>query len=169
MTVAFRDAVPADAATLHAIFNTSFRDTFAHLYSAEDLHAFLSSFGVSDWEKQLSDPAFACRIAEVDNVPAGYAKLGPLKLPVEPDGPALLLDQLYILRKYQGRGIAHQLMRWIFEEAARRGVTRMYLTVYIDNHRARRLYDSYGFEVVGRYDFMVGNHADEDLIMRKAL
>ena len=58
-------------------------------------------------------------------------------------------------------------MDWTFDEARRRGATRLYLTVYIDNHRARRFYDRYGFEAVGRYDFMVGSHADEDIIMRK--
>ena len=40
------------------------------------------------------------------------------------------------------------------------------LSVYVDNHRARRFYERYGFEVVGKYDFMVGSHADEDLILR---
>ena len=28
---------------------------------------------------------------------------------------------------------------------------------------------AFGFEAVGRYDFMVGSHADEDMIMRKIL
>ena len=169
MTVTYRDATRADAAALDRIFNTVFCDTFAHLYRAEDLQAFLSSFGVSDWEAQLDDPVFACRIAEVDGELIGYAKLGPLKLPVEEDSPALLLDQLYILKPYHGVGIAHVLMDWTIEEVRRRGATRLYLTVYVENHRARRFYDRYGFEPVGRYDFMVGNHADEDIIMRKAL
>ena len=88
---------------------------------------------------------------------------------VEEDSPALLLDQLYILRPYQGAGIAHALMDWALEEARRRSATRLYLTVYVDNHRARRFYDRYGFEAVGRYDFMVGSHADEDIIMRMVL
>ena len=169
MNVTYRDAAPADAVALDRIFDTSFRDTFAHLYRPEDLEAFLSSFGVADWENQLGDPAFACRIAEVDGEPVGYVKLGPLKIPVEEDSPALLLDQLYILKPYHGAGIAQALMDWTFNEARRRGASRLYLTVYVDNHRARRFYDRYGFEAVGRYDFMVGNHADEDIIMRKVL
>lgn len=169
MTITYRDAVPGDGATLDRLFDTSFCDTFAHLYKAEDLDAFLNSFGVDDWEEQLKDPAFACRIAEVDGTAAGYLKLGPLKLPVEEDSPALLLDQLYVLKEYHGVGIAHALMDWALEETARRGASRLYLTVFVDNHRARRFYDRYGFEAVGRYDFMVGNHADEDIIMRKVI
>jgi GNAT superfamily N-acetyltransferase len=169
MTITYRDATRADAVTLDRIFDTVFCDTFAHLYREEDLDDFLSSFGVPDWEEQLDDPAFASRIAEVDGVPVGYVKLGPLKLPVEEDSPALLLDQLYILKDYHGVGIAHALMDWTLEEARRRDATRLYLTVYVDNHRARRFYDRYGFEAVGRYDFMVGKHADEDVIMRKLL
>jgi len=169
MNVRYRDAGPADAATLDRIFDASFCDTFAHLYQPEDLRSFLSSFGIEDWEEQLRDPAFAAQIAEVDGNAAGYVKLGPLKIPVEDESPALLLDQLYILKPYHGAGIAHALMDWTLEEARRRGASRLYLTVYVDNHRARRFYDRYGFEAVGRYDFMVGNHADEDIIMRKVL
>ena len=169
MTVTYRDAMPADAATLDRLFDTSFCDTFAHLYKPEDLDTFLKSFGVADWEAQLRDPAFAARIAEADSEPVGYIKLGPLKLPVETDGPALLLDQLYILKEHHGAGIAHALMDWGLEETARRGARQLFLTVYTENHRARRFYDRYGFEAVGRYDFMVGNHADEDIIMRKLL
>jgi diamine N-acetyltransferase len=169
MTVSFRDAVPADAAALDRIFDTSFCETFAHLYRAEDLDAFLSSFGIADWEEQLDEPAFAIRIAEVDGEPVGYVKLGPLKLPIEADGPALLLDQLYVLKEHHGAGIAPALMDWALEEVARRGARQLFLTVFIDNHRARRFYDRYGFEPVGRYAFMVGSHADEDVIMRKML
>lgn len=167
--MSYRDAGPADAAALDRIFDTSFCDTFAHLYRPEDLHAFLSSFGIAEWEGQLADRAFAFRIAESGNEPVGYVKLGPMKLPIEHAPKALLLDQLYILKEHHGTGIAQMLMDWAMEEARRRGAPALYLTVYVDNHRARRFYDRYGFEAVGRYDFMVGNHADEDIIMRKAL
>ena len=169
MNVSYRDAGPEDAATLDRLFKKVFCDTFAHLYRPKDLNSFLSNFGVADWERQLRDPAFACRIAEADSQAVGYLKLGPLKLPIEPNGPAMLLDQLYILGGYHGAGIAHGLMDWALDEARRRSASQIYLTVFIDNHRARRFYDRYGFEAVGRYDFMVGEQADEDIIMRKVL
>lgn len=169
MTITYRNAGPQDAAMLERIFDTSFCDTFAHLYRNEDLEAFLSSFTLAQWEAQLRDPAFSFRVAEADGKPVGYLKLGPLKLPVEPNGPAILLDQLYILKEYHGTGIAHRLMDWALEEASLRNARELYLTVYVDNHRAKRFYDRYGFEAVGRYDFMVGNHADEDIILRKSL
>jgi len=168
--ITYRDGVPADAAALDRIFDVTFCQTFAHLYAAEDLEAFLGGFGIADWEAQLADPAFAFRVAEEDGEPVGYVKLGPvLKLPIGPAGPALLLDQLYVLKDHHGSGIARALMDWAIDESRRRGAQELYLTVYVDNHRARRFYDRYGFEAVGRYDFMVGNHADEDLIMRKSL
>jgi ribosomal protein S18 acetylase RimI-like enzyme len=169
MTVRYRDASPKDAAELDRIFDRSFCDTFAHLYRTEDLDSFLSGFGVFEWESQLRDPACAFRIAEVSGRPVGYVKIGPQKLPVETDRPALLLDQLYLLKEHHGAGIAHDLMDWVLAEAKRRGAEELYLTVFTENHRARRFYDRYGFEVVGRYDFMVGSHADEDVIMRKIL
>jgi GNAT superfamily N-acetyltransferase len=169
VSIDYRDAGAADAASLDRIFRTTFCDTFGRLYRPEDLEAFLATFDVADWEAQLSDPAFAFRIAEAGGAPAGYAKLGPVKIPVETDRPAILLDQFYVLQAHHGAGIGHALMDWAFNEACARGAEEMYLTVYIDNHRARRFYDRYGFESVGSYDFMVGNHADEDIIMRKSL
>lgn len=169
MTVTYRDATPADAASLDRIFDTVFVDTFGHLYRPQDLHAFLTGYGIADWERDLTNPAYAFRIGEYAGQPAGYVKLGPMKLPFETDRQALLLDQLYVLKEHHGAGIARELMDWTLAEAKRRGADELYLTVFTDNHRARRFYDRYGFEAVGRYDFMVGSHADEDIIMRKAL
>jgi RimJ/RimL family protein N-acetyltransferase len=57
-------------------------------------------------------------------------------------------------------------MQWFLAEAANRAAEEVVLSVFVDNHRARRFYERYGFETVGKYDFMVGTHADEDLILR---
>ena len=43
----------------------------------------------------------------------------------------------------------------------------LYVGVYSENFRAQELYRRYGFEKVGEYRFMVGNHADLEWIMRR--
>lgn len=169
MTVTYRNATRDDLPQVDHIFRTSFCETFAHLYSPENLGAFLGKFTLEAWQKEFDDPAYEFRLAEVDGKAVGYCKLGPLTLPVEPEGPAIELRQLYIVKDHLGTGIAPLLMDWALEEAGEREVREVYLTVYIDNHRAKRFYERYGFEAVGQYDFMVGDQADHDIIMRKLL
>ena len=60
-------------------------------------------------------------------------------------------------------------MERALEFARSKTARHIQLSVYVDNHRARRFYERYGFEGEGRYAFMVGNHADEDIIMRLEL
>jgi ribosomal protein S18 acetylase RimI-like enzyme len=164
--ITYRDAAPADASLLANLFERSFTDTFGHLYKAEDLSAFLNQLDEQGWAEELGDPRLAIRIAEADGAAVAFAKVGTLSLPVTPDRPAIELRQLYVLKPWQGAGIAHELMRWALDFAKARLAKEMYLTVYVDNHRARRFYERYGFTFVAPYAFMVGNQADEDHIMR---
>lgn len=167
--VAFRDAEPEDAASLAELGRDSFTETFGHLYAPENLTAFLANHSEPRWREELSDARFAVWLAEADGRAVAYCKLGPPSLPFEVKGPTIELRQLYVLRPWQGEGIAPRLMDWALAEARRRGAGEIYLSVFVDNPRARRFYARYRFEAVGRYDFMVGTHADEDVVMRLKL
>lgn len=167
--IVWRDADQDDAATLAAIGRQSFVETFGHLYTAENLAAFLENHEEERWREELSDPRYAVRLGFVAGINAAYVKLGPPSLPFTPPKGSIELRQFYILKPWQGAGLAAEMMEWALAEAGRRGATDIYLSVFIDNHRARRFYEKRGFEPVGRYDFMVGTHADEDIVMRRAL
>lgn len=167
--IAYRHATLEDAPAIDGLFRQGFTDTFAHLYDPRDLAAFFAKFTQDDWREEIANPDYAFRLAEEDGRLAGYAKVSPVSLPIEPETPAAELRQIYVLEPWQGAGIARDLMAWVLAEARSRGAEELYLTVFIDNHRARHFYDRYGFEAVGRYDFMVGTHADEDVIMRLKL
>lgn len=169
MSVAFRTAGPSDAEALAELGRRTFTDTFGHLYTPENLAAFLTGHSPDKWRMELSDSAFAVRIGESGGAAVAYAKLGPPSLPFEPRGKPIELRQFYVLKSFHGSGAARELMTWALDEATRRGADEMYLSVFVDNHRARRFYEGYGFEPVGRYDFMVGTHADEDIVMRLGL
>ena len=169
MTVSWRDAGPADAPALAGIGRDTFVETFGHLYRPDDLALFLESHNSARWAAEIADPAYAVRIGEEGATLVAYAKLGPAKLPFVPDSGAIELRQFYVRELFQGRGLANAMMDWALAEARRRGAGSMYLSVFTDNHRARRFYARYGFTEVGPYAFMVGNHADEDIVMRLAL
>lgn len=164
--IAFRDGTPDDASALADLFARSFTSTFGHLYPAGDLADFLSGMTADRFREQLSDPTFRFRIASDGPELAGYIKLGPPELPVETPPQTIELCQLYVLEQWHGQGIASALMDWALATATAQGARQIQLSVFIDNHRARRFYERYGFVAVGRYDFMVGSHADEDLILR---
>ena len=165
----YREATLDDAAALSALFADCFTTTFGSLYAPHNLALFLSQQSTQAFAGQLADPDFAIRMAEDDDRLAGYIKLGPPDLP-GPTPPATIeLRQLYVMPAWQGEGVAAALTDWAFAEARRRGKRHLQLSVFIDNPRARRFYEKRGFVEVGEYRFMVGDHADDDRIMRVAL
>ena len=167
--ISYRDAVPADAAALADLHRRSFIETFGHLYRAEDLEAFLRRLSEEGFRGELLDGEHRVRFAEADGVPVAFVKLGPLTLPVDPDRPALEFRQLYVLKSWQGAGIAHALAEWAIALARARGAEQLYLSVWAENDRAKAFYRRYGFTYVGPYAFMVGEQADEDEIWKLIL
>jgi len=165
MTV-FRDATPADLPAIDAVFRQSFCDTFAHLYSEANLRTFLDKFTAEAWAGEYHGAGYRFRVAEVDGEVVAFVKLGPSTLPVDTDKKAIELRQLYVLKAHHGSGIAVALTDWALATARQNGFEEVYLTVFTDNHRARRFYERYGFVYVAPYAFMVGDHEDEDIIMR---
>jgi GNAT superfamily N-acetyltransferase len=165
----YRDATPADAPSLAKLGAESFTATFGHLYAPDDLALFLQNHTPAAWAAELANPAFAVRIAEAEGEPIGYAKLGPPQLPFTPSGTPAELRQLYVLGPWHGGGVAAALMDWVIATARSRDADELFLSVFTDNHRARKFYARYGFEPVGTYAFMVGTHADEDIVMRLSL
>jgi ribosomal protein S18 acetylase RimI-like enzyme len=165
----YRDATAADAPLMARLGPQTFTETFGHLYTPDNLAAFLLNHSEAKWLGELADPGFTVRIAEQDGEAVGFAKIGPPSLPFEVTGPTAELRQLYVLKRWQGTGVARALMDWVVAESRRRGAGQLFLSVFVDNVRAQRFYARYGFEAVGTYAFMVGSHADEDIIMRATL
>ena len=169
MSVEYRIATADDAGALAELGVHTFTDTFGHLYKPDDLEIFLQNHSPENWDKELNDPAFEVRVAESGGRLVGYVKLGPPHLPFEPRGEAAELRQLYVVEEVKGQGVAHALMDWVIDRARDKRADNLYLSVFTENYRARRFYEKYGFEPEGTYAFMVGNQADEDIVMRLKL
>lgn len=164
--ITYRDAVPADGDDLARVARRVFTETFGTLYRQEDLKTYLdSAYGEDGLIGVLRDAAYQVRLAIEDDAIVGYCTIGPVAFPGEWPG-AIELHNLYVLGPHQGEGIAPVLMDWALGQARERGAKEIVLSVYVDNHRAKAFYRRYGFVEFGKYTFMVGDHADDDRLMR---
>lgn len=155
----------------------TFCDSFAHLYKAEDLNAFLQEvFSAEAVRREMSNPRRQYLIAEQDGAFAGYCKIGYCDAA---NGPSLDYDtgtkrvvelkQLYIRAAYHGQGVAQRMMAWALEAAREYRAEAILLSVYSENPRAQAFYKKFGFAHVADTVFMVGRHADHEFIYLKSL
>ena len=186
-----RRATPADANALSALASQAFSETFGHLYREDDLSAFLREAYAPDvLRAELADPERATWLLFPDaaptgphasggpdsadcpegagRAPVGYASARPAALPhdaVRPgDGE---VQRLYVLSGHQGNGRGSALLAAALRWLEREGPRPVWLGVWSGNPGAQRLYERHGFSRVGEYAFMVGSHADHELIYRR--
>lgn len=169
MSITYRDGTPADAEAVASMFARCFTETFGDLYRPEDLSDFLASRNAARFGQELADGRHCFRLAEEDGELAGYLILGPPEIPVETPPETVEINQLYVLAPWQGAGVAAALMNWALATARESGAQHVQLSVFVDNHRARRFYERYGFVAVADYHFMVGSQADPELVLRQAV
>jgi GNAT superfamily N-acetyltransferase len=170
VTVSLRRATADDAPAVRDLFCRSFTATFGHLYPPQELADWLAGCSLERFMQECGGADHACMLGiATDGRLLGYCTLGPQDLPVTSDRPWWVLRQLYLEEEAKGTGLAHALLAWAIAEARARGFSDLCLTVWIDNHRARRFYERHGFEEIGRYAFRVGSTVDDDRILRRAL
>ncbi len=106
--------------------------------------------------------------SSASHAPIGYVTACPAHLPhpdVAPgDGE---IQRLYILQGHQGAGRGTLLLKTALEWLERDGPRTLWIGVWSENYGAQRFYARHGFEIVGDYSFMVGDHADHELITRR--
>ena len=107
MEVTWRDAGPEDAPLLGEIGRRSFVETFGHLYTPENLAAFLENHNEANWRGELSRSAIMrCGSASWTGSPPLMSSSGRPRLPFTPPGPSIELRQFYVLKPWQGAGLA---------------------------------------------------------------
>lgn len=168
--IVIRRAVATDAQALSEIGARTFTDTFAHLYSPEDLAAYLAeAHSVERAQADLVDSAKALWIVEDDGVVVGYALAGPCDLP-HPEVTATCgeLKRFYLLKSHQGGGLGGRLfdttLAWLERDVPR----YIWIGVWSENFGAQRFYSRRGFSQVGEYGFPVGKTVDHEFIFRRS-
>jgi len=161
---------PGDAEALALVGAATFLEALSGLLRGPDILAHCRvHHDDAVYARWLDDPAYRICAAEVRHAPVGYAVLAPPDLPVETMPTDLELKRIYLLHRYQGRGLGRRLLQWAVSEARATGAARLLLGVNVDNAPALAFYERAGFLRVGARRFQVGSELCSDHVMALAL
>lgn len=171
--IKIRQATPDDAKPLTDLAYTTFWDAFAHhpKNAPDDLNHYMrQAFNLEQIAAELADANNIFLIAEIDEKPAGYAKiiLGTTEHGIHAERP-VELSRLYSHQEFLGQGVGQNLMDACFERAREENGDVMWLGVWEYNPRAQRFYEKNGFRVVGSHVFQLGEDSQTDLLMQREL
>jgi GNAT superfamily N-acetyltransferase len=171
--VVIRTPTAAHAETLGALGRQTFIDTFVDgfgiPYPADDLAAFLdASFSPEATAAKLAEPGAAWWVADRSGELLAFANAGPNTLPHPDAKPSHAeLRRLYVSKAAQGLGLGTQLLTLSLDWMEAHSDGPLWIGVWSGNAKAVKLYEAYGFEKAGGYQYPVGAWLDDEFILRR--
>jgi ribosomal protein S18 acetylase RimI-like enzyme len=165
MSITIRPATERDLPAIASFARWTYEKAFGDGFSPEDLAHHLNH-RLSD--RYFRDAAARDRffIADVDGQMAGYVQFGPGDGKTK-ESPHRQIVRLYVHPDRQGQGIGSALMDAALADKSMASADAIYLDVWDRNDGARRLYERFGFEVIGGHNFTTatGVVMGQDLLM----
>lgn len=168
--IELRVARPGDESRLSLLGGATFLESYAHMLPISDVLAHVAHQHSPDvYARWLNDAASRCWLVEfaAGKSPVGYAVVTRPELPL-PDLTAqdLEIRRIYLLHKYQRRGLGDRLMRAVLDHARAAGCRRLLLGVYSRNAPALAFYERQSFTRAGTRQFRVGANDYFDYILQ---
>jgi diamine N-acetyltransferase len=169
--VNIRYGTTEDAKMLSELAAKTFYDTFAKDNTPQNIASYIKeSFSSEIQLNELSDPDIIFLIAELDDIPIGYAKLrmNSKDEAVKGTNP-MELERIYAVQEYLGKGVGKELMKASIHEAKERGCDSIWLGVWEKNQKAIDFYKKWGFKEVGTHIFKLGDDPQNDYVLELEL
>lgn len=158
--------------TLKALAEQTFKETFGHDNTTEQLQAFFDEdYSLERLGQELSSSESEHYFISVDDQLAGYMKVnwGEAQTERELDN-AFEIQRIYILQAFQGYGLGKKLFELALEKAQTEGFDWAWLGVWERNFKAQSFYEKYGFTKFSEHHFQVSeDKVDIDWLLRKRL
>lgn len=163
-----RIATPEDAAMIAAIGRETFYETWRPVNKEEDLQAYMKkAFDVQKIKAEIEDSGTNTFLYTIDDdVLSGYSKLRrDRSYPELENKKSLEVERIYVRKEYQDKKVGKTMMDKAFEIAKAEHHFYLWLGVNVDNHKAIRFYEKYGFTIFGEKSFQLGDAVDTDYLM----
>lgn len=155
MNVSLRRPLISEADDLAALHVRCWQESYAGLLDAEFLRTLDPAYRAAIWRKVIPDPAMFARVAEVDGEEVGFVMSGPVSVDYR-QWAGGEVHALYLLRKFQGRGIGRQLLAAAFDNWRGQGGVDVVAMVFSENQPARCFYEARGGVAAGALEIELG-------------
>lgn len=169
--ISLRVADAGDALCIGVLATQVFLDTYAPDGIRPALaREVLDHFATATIAALLRDPATTFVVAEGSGHMQGFVQLtrGATHVLVRADS-AVELDRLYVLARFNGRGIGTRLLRHAEALAATQGASTLWLTAWVGNHHALAFYDRRGYQDTGATIYRFQDEEYENRVLVRAL
>lgn len=160
-----------DVKTLRALAIKTYRETFDFHNNEENMKAYLEeAYNLPKLKRELQTEASSFYFLYDQGVLMGYLKVNDFLAQSDVHDPeSLELERIYILADYHGKGYGKILMDKAIEVANEKDKKYIWLGVWEHNDKALAFYQKHGFYQFGAHDFVMGDDAQTDYLMRKNL
>ncbi len=149
--IEYKIATPADAQLMAIIRWQSWQETYPGIYPEEMLTNYDVPAVMERFAARLENPSYRGILLLCDGQMGGYAFVGPGNFGPYKDFD-LCLNNLYILKKYQRKGMGRLAFSAIAQYCSQRGIAKFYCGCNANNPNAIAFYRAMG-----------GSQADEAL------
>ncbi|MCR4329062.1 MAG: GNAT family N-acetyltransferase [Candidatus Roizmanbacteria bacterium] len=162
-----RELILSDIPSLTSLAQKTYINTFAHTMTKDELQDALNSRSESYFRSIMNKDTVL--VALDRDTLVGFIQFGKVDYDsVKATDKNIKLDKIYVDGKYQGKGIGKKLMEAMLKHKRLATINHIYLDVFAENEKATRLYEQYGFRVVGKTPFKIkGKVVGYDLLMKK--
>lgn len=169
--ISIKEAITADAGLIADLSRKTFYDAFAADNTQEDMDQFMNEQFTR--EKLMAEVGAAGNVfllAYAGDEVVGYVRLRETTNPLLiANGPAIEIARIYAMQHSIGKGVGSALMQRSIEIARQKNAHIIWLGVWEKNQKAISFYTKWGFEKFSEHVFMLGNDAQTDWLMKKAL
>jgi len=155
---------------LQDVAKKTFLETFSEQNNLNDMANYVEqNFSIDKLKKEIQDSGSIFYFAFIKDSLAGYLKVNFDSAQTEDQSDAMEVERIYLLKKYQGKGIGLSLLEKAISLAKQRKKKYVWLGVWEENRQAISFYKKNGFLPFGSHIFTIGTDEQTDIMMRLPL